>query len=350
MLLYKCKRGQRTWPAAEAGGGRGPADTKRSYPGDTGLDPELGRPRGHAKCCLPLVGGTVSSAQQGERNNPEPAPWLQRSSEALARESPVTNTGHPSQPCPCRGCTGAAPSSCPARNVGPSLGEGRRRKQGGTALIQIPDHPPCVDFIPSLLLQGSSLAPRGAPEGCRQPSQGSLSAATSPHQAFRDKKTRFYSCGRHRSTSPAGNASAGWCAGRSPRSLVLVPGGRTGCPRYPLLIPAAPYVCPSTHRRQPLLLEPRSGGAPSTPGTQVPAFAVAKEENATATEQLTCLRVPTAPHGQVSGSSFSPRPVPRCCRAGTHGLSPPAVPRPGPFLWLFQLFTHPLLRAHFPTS
>lgn len=56
-------------------------------------------------------------------------------------------------------------------------------------------------------------------------------------------------------------------------------------------------------------------------------------------QQLTCLHIPTAPHGHISGSSFSPRPVPRCCRTGTHRLSSPAVPRPGPFLWLFHILS-----------
>lgn len=75
-----------------------------------------------------------------------------------------------------------------------------------------------MDFILPLLPKGSSLAPRGALEGSREPLQGSHGGATSPHQAFLEKKMSFYSCGKHISISPAGNASAGWCAGGSPSS------------------------------------------------------------------------------------------------------------------------------------
>lgn len=84
---------------------------------------------------LPLFGGTVSSAQQGERNNPEPARWLERGSEVLGPGNP----GDRQRPPPSQGLSevGLAPAlaapglplaSCPALKAGPSLGEGRRRK------------------------------------------------------------------------------------------------------------------------------------------------------------------------------------------------------------------------------
>lgn len=64
-------------------------------------------------------------------------------------------------------------------------------------------------------------------------------------------------------------------------------------------------------------------------------------------ERFMCLHIPAAHHGHVSGSSFSSRPVLQCCCTGTCRLSSPAVPCPGPFLWLFQLLTpslmHPFL-------
>lgn len=86
MSPYKCKRGQRTWPAASAGG-RGAAATQPSCPGDAGAGPGA---ESAARWCqgwgvpaLPLFGGIISSARRGKSNNPEPVPWLEHGSEAL---------------------------------------------------------------------------------------------------------------------------------------------------------------------------------------------------------------------------------------------------------------------------
>jgi len=101
-----------------------------------------------------------------------------------------------------------------------------------------------VDFILSLLPQGSSLAPWGAPEGSREPLQGSLGGATSPRQAFLDKKTSFYSCGKHTSASPAGNVSAAAVQEGAPAPAPLPLGAG------PALLHRLPVVL-AAHTREP---------------------------------------------------------------------------------------------------
>lgn len=249
----------------------------------------------------------------------------------------MTNTGHPSQPCPCRGRTGAATCILSRSQHGAKPGRGEEEETRRNYVNS--------DTQPNSL-RGSSLAPRGAPEGSRQPLQGSLSGATSPHQAFRDKKTSFYSCGKHMSISPAGNASAGWCAGGSPGSLVLVPRGCTVCPQYPLLIPS---VCPSAqrHYRHPFLVEPCSGGAPSTPCTQSPTFAVAKEETTTFTAAA---HVSSHPNSS-SWAHFWQQLLTKASPAVLPHWDPQAVITGCATSWSFPLaISHPLLSDHFPTT
>lgn len=220
---YKCRlaSARRTWPAIQAGGGRGPA-----IPATPGLGPELSRLRGHAEA------GEHWLCPSAE----EPSPQLSRVREIIpnlprgwsmavrrwARGSLVTDNGHrwargpPSWALPRPGLHQGCRS--PSLRLSEQGHKGRRRKRGGTALIQIPNQPPCVDFILSSCCWAAAWHQRGAPEGSREPLQGSLSAATSPHQALLDKKTSFYFCGKHMSISPVGNAPAGWYAGGSPSS------------------------------------------------------------------------------------------------------------------------------------
>lgn len=188
----------------------------------------------------------------------------------------------------------------------------------------------------------------------------------SPHQAFLDKKMSFYSCGKHMNISLAGNTSAGCCAGGSPssstgsstawcRSHTAAPSTGGTCCSSPLPWPAPawqrvhPSLCLVTCCQPPFPIREWRGQCPLA---GKPAFLRRRPKHSLhpgsrfrcgeggkmppLLEQFTCLHIPAARHGHVSGSSFSPRPVPRCCCPHP---SSPAVPHPGPFLRLFQLFT-----------
>lgn len=188
----------------------------------------------------------------------------------------------------------------------------------------------------------------------------------------------FYSCGKHTSISPAGNASAGWCAGGSPSSgtgssaawcrshtAALSAGG--ACCSSPLPWPAParqrvpPSPCSASRCQPPFPIREFSERAvparwdvcltrEETQALSARKFELSLEQRRkmpSPLEQFMCLPIPAAHHGHISGSSFSSRPVLRCCCTGTCRLSSPPVPRPGPFLWLFQLLTpslmHPFL-------
>lgn len=142
-----------------------------------GLDPGLSRLRGGAKAgeCRLCPSSEESSPQLGGVRviilNLFPG-W----STAVRRwgwGSLVTDSGRPAVSlAPAMAAPGLPPTSCPALEAGPSLGEGRRRKRGGTALIQIPDQPPCMDFILPLPPKGRSRAPPGTPGATRSPHRG----------------------------------------------------------------------------------------------------------------------------------------------------------------------------------
>lgn len=156
---------------------------------------------------------------------------------------------------------------------------------------------------------------------------------------------RFSSCGKHTSISPAGNASAGWCAGRSPSSGTGSSAARcrshtaaTGstCHSSPLPWLAAawqrvhPSLCSATRCQPPCpirewrgqcLLAGKAAFLRRKPKHSLHPGPSSRCGEGGKTppllEQFMYLHIPPARHGHVSGSSFSPRPLPQCCCPGT---------------------------------